>query len=132
MTIEKVTPVLMAENVQACVEFWTKLGLTPTVVLPDESDDSRAGEVAFATVSNDQIELMYQSVKSAKAQSSAVIDGVQRSILYLETNSLDSILAAIENAEIVKPEHVTPYGAREIYVRDPAGNVIGFAEQGAP
>jgi hypothetical protein len=32
------------------------------------------------------------------------------------------------NLEVVVPERETAYGAHEIFVRDPAGNVVGFAE----
>ena len=52
-------------------------------------------------------------------------------ILYSENKSLifadDSIAGKYD---VVIPEHTTPHGSREIYVRDSAGNLVGIVQQG--
>jgi hypothetical protein len=40
---------------------------------------------------------------------------------------LDAIEARVAGAPSVKPRHETFYGAVEFYVREPGGNVVGFA-----
>ncbi|WP_026381120.1 VOC family protein [Afifella pfennigii] len=120
----KTTPILLAEDVKACVAFWTALGLQAPVTVPE-------GEgIGFAIIAGDGVALMYQSFSSARAQRPEAVERVDRSIVFLEVASLDAVLAALPRTEIVVPDHVTDYGAREVYVRDPAGNLIGFSQFG--
>lgn len=120
----KLTPILLADDVAGCVEFWNALGLETTISVPGETG------LVFAILSNGEVELMYQSKGMAGAENPAVTEGVNRSIIFMEVGSLDDILPFASEQDIVAPEHTTSYGAREIYIRDPAGNVIGFSEQG--
>lgn len=120
----KTTPILLAEDIEAGVEFWTAFGLQAPVTVP-EGDG-----IGFAIIAGDGIELMYQSFSSARAQRPEAVERVDRSIVFLEVASLDAVLAALPQTEIVVPDHVTDYGAREVYVRDPAGNLIGFSQFG--
>ena len=48
--------------------------------------------------------------------------------LFIEIESLDRVLPALEVVEVVVPERLTSYGAREIWVRAPCGTLVGFAE----
>lgn len=127
---QKVTPILFTKDVAACVAFWKAFGLDAPVTVPLE-DGSSDGGLSFAIISGDAIELMYQSFESAAAQNPSVVEGVNRAMIFVEVATLEPVLAAATAYEIVVPVHTTDYGAREIYVRDPAGNVIGFAQQGA-
>lgn len=123
VNIVKATPVLLTDRVQACIDFWAGFGLEASVVVPGEDGP------AFAILTNGAIELMYQTFASARADNAAAVEGVNRAVMYLEVESLDTILPAAQRAGIVVPERTTDYGAREVYVRDPAGNLIGFAQQ---
>lgn len=123
MTISKLTPVLLADDVQACVEFWTDFGMEVGVTIP------AVDGLDFAMLKQGDIELMYQSRSMSQRQNPNVVEDVRRSILYFEVAALDDVLAKLGEYEVVVPENTTDYGAREIYVRDPAGHVIGFAEQ---
>lgn len=118
----KVTPILLAQDVRACVDFWAAFGLRASVTVPDGDG------IGFAIVARDGIEIMYQSVASARAQRPEAIERVDRSILFLEVESLDEVLGTLPATQTVVPDHVTEYGAREVYVRDPAGNLIGFSQ----
>jgi uncharacterized glyoxalase superfamily protein PhnB len=53
------------------------------------------------------------------------------SFLYIEVDSLDDVVAATKGARVVMPERKAFYGAREIGVKDPAGQVLTFAQFGA-
>lgn len=120
----KTTPILLADDVAACVVFWSALGLEATMSVP-EGDG-----IGFAMLSSENIELMYQSFTLARSQRPDAVEKVDRGIVFLEVASLDQVLPSLANAQIVVPEHTTDYGSREIYVRDPAGNLIGFSEPG--
>uniref|UniRef100_UPI003F6C3627 VOC family protein n=1 Tax=Congregibacter sp. TaxID=2744308 RepID=UPI003F6C3627 len=120
---KKLTPVILSDDVQACVDFWIDLGMSPSMSIPGESN------LDFAALSLGNVELMYQSQTLAEAQNPAVAQGAGRSILCIEVESLAAILESVSPEQIVVPLHTTDYGAQEIYLRDPAGNVIGFAQQ---
>ncbi len=40
---------------------------------------------------------------------------------------LEAAERALARAPVVKPRHQTFYGSTEFYVREPGGNVVGFA-----
>lgn len=44
--------------------------------------------------------------------------------LYCEVDTLEG---ARERGQVVIPDRTTFYGARETWVRDPAGTLVGFA-----
>jgi uncharacterized glyoxalase superfamily protein PhnB len=46
----------------------------------------------------------------------------------MDVASLDEAVAAVKGAEVVVPPRETFYGARETFVRDPSGNILGFAQ----
>lgn len=121
-TFTKITPVLLADDVDACVRFWKRLGVEPTMSFP-------FGEhTGFAALASGDVEIMYQSFAMSSAQDPKAIERVQRAIIYLEVSSLAEIEARLGDAEVVVPVRDTGHGTRELYVRDPAGNLIGFAE----
>lgn len=125
MSLKKVTPVLLTDDVDACIAFWEAFGLEAVMTLPG------ADGADFAILANADVELMYQTFASANADMPAAVEGVSRAVIYLEVDSLDAVLQQTSRLTVVKPLHTTDYGAREIYVRDPAGHLIGFAEQAA-
>ena len=125
MKINKVTPILLTHDVEAAIAFWAGFGMEAPMTAPGEDG------IMFAIITNGDVELMYQTFKSAIADNAQAVEGVNRSVVYLEVASLDEILPVANKHDVVKPEHTTFYGAREIYIRDPAGNLVGFAEMQA-
>ncbi len=119
---KKITPVLLADDVGPCVAFWNELGLATSLSVPFE------GGIGFAAVSAGDVELMYQSFALARAQDPSAINGVQRAVVSLDVRNLNDVIKHLGDAEIVVPARETGHGTREIYVRDPAGNLIGFSE----
>jgi hypothetical protein len=49
-------------------------------------------------------------------------------LLFFTVPDLDDVERATSGAPVVKPRHKTPYGSTEIYVREPGGNMVGFAQ----
>jgi hypothetical protein len=75
------------------------------------------------------VELMLQSRSSLAKDVAPLAPGAHRSTVYVEVADLAPIRAALEGWPLVVPERTTFYGAREIIVRDPAGNVLAFASR---
>jgi uncharacterized glyoxalase superfamily protein PhnB len=125
LNIRKITPVLLVEEAEPCLRFWVeRLGFEKLAEVPHE------GKVGFAILQKDGLELMYQTFSSVAADhpDSAAAGRQGPAFLFLEVDTLDDIISAIEGAPVVMPVRTTFYGSREIVVTDPHGHVITFAE----
>lgn len=123
--MNKLTPVLYVDAIEPCLPFWTeRLGFAKTVEVPHQ------GRIGFVILARDGLELMYQTWDSAEADiAGAATRTTGRSAgLYLEVDDLDQIEAAIQGVEVVHPRRKAFYGATEIFVREPGGHVVGFAQ----
>jgi uncharacterized glyoxalase superfamily protein PhnB len=122
------TPVLIVEAVEPCIAFWTKrLGFAAENQVP--GDD---GTLVFASVKKGDVEVMYQtraSVIAERPESASELTG-HSTALFITTEDLDAVERAIAGAPVVSPRHTTFYGSTEIYVREPGGNTVGFAQFG--
>ena len=118
--IKSIAPILLVDSIEACLDFWTDLGFTMTVSVPEHPPRR------FAIFVRDAHEVMLQTRTSA-TDDLGDIGGFGPSILYITVPDLAGVLPVIDPARIVVPRRTTFYGADEVYVRDPAGNVVGFA-----
>ena len=87
------------------------------------------GQLIFASVKKDGLEVMYQtraSVIADNPEAARELDG-HSVALFITVNDIDAVERAIAGAPVVKPRHQTFYGSTEIYVREPGGNTVGFA-----
>lgn len=126
--IKKITPILFAEEIESCIEFWTqRMGFTKIVEVPEGE------KLGFAMLEKDGLELMYQSYASVEKDNPATAAVVKQgpTFLYIDVDDLSQALAAVGNAEVVMPVRTTFYGAREFGIKDPVGHHIIFAQQGA-
>lgn len=126
-TIKKLTPILFVDRIEPSIPFWVdRLGYSRTAEVPH-------GDVlGFLILEKDGTEIMYQTRDSVAADAPAVAEGLamRGTILFIEVEDLAEVERAMEGVEIVVPRRKTPYGAEEIFVREPAGNVVGFAQFG--
>ena len=124
--LKQLTPVLIVDAVEPCIKFWTdRLGFAVTNQVPDPE-----GKLIFASVEKEGIEIMYQtraSVISEQPGSAGELMG-HSVALFITVADLDPVAKALEGAPVVKPRHETFYGSTEIYVREPGGNTVGFAQ----
>lgn len=117
MNVRKLTTVVVVDAIEPALPFYTGLGFVVVAEVPHE------GAIGFAILVNDGLELMLQS----RASVAADLGGEPPAMaLYLDVDTLDG---AAERGEVVVPERTTPYGAREVWVRDPAGTLVGFSVQ---
>ena len=126
--IKQLTPVMVVDRVEPCLAFWTeRLGFSKVHEVP-----SPDGSLMFASAERDGIEVMYQTRASVIADhpgSAADLAG-HSVVLFLTVDSIDEIEKAMAGTPVVKPRHQTAYGSTELYVREPGGNMVGFAQMG--
>ena len=120
----KMTPVLVVEEVEACLPFWVdRLGFAKVAEVPE------GDRIGFAMLLNEGTELMLQSVASVRKDFApfAPTTGPSGVTLFVEMPDFEDILRRIEGYPVAMPERTTFYGMREIGVRDPAGHIVILA-----
>ncbi len=124
--LKQLTPVLIVDAVEPCIKFWTdRLGFEVTNQVPDPN-----GKLIFASVQKGPIEIMYQTRASViSEQPGTAGDLMGHSVaLFITVEDLDKVEKSLAGAPIVKARHQTFYGSTELYVREPGGNTVGFAQ----
>jgi uncharacterized glyoxalase superfamily protein PhnB len=127
MTAKKITPILFAEEIEPCLQFWIeRLGFEKTIDVPD------GNKLSFAILQKGAVELMYQTYASAEKDITTISSEVRKgpSFLYVEVDNLNEVVSALKGVDVAMPIRTTFYGAKEIGVKDPAGHVVIFAELG--
>jgi uncharacterized glyoxalase superfamily protein PhnB len=125
-TLKQLTPVLIVDAVEPCIKFWTdRLGFEVTNQVPAPD-----GKLIFASVQKGPIEIMYQTRASViSEQPGAAGDLTGHSVaLFITVDDLDTVEKSLKGAPVVKARHQTFYGSTEMYVREPGGNTVGFAQ----
>jgi uncharacterized glyoxalase superfamily protein PhnB len=124
--LKKLTPNLMVEDVQQTINFYRDvLGFN---LLTSVDDD---GEVGFAIVQRDNVELMFQSRKSLSENVPALTGSVvgASQTFYIEVANIDQLYAQLNGrVNIVVDLHTTFYGTKEFYFRDINGYILSFSE----
>lgn len=125
MAVKKITAVLMVDKIEPSIPFFCeRLGFEMTVSIPE-------GEtLGFAILVRDEVELMFQTHSSVEAENRSVAKMLGKSVqmIYLEVEGLADIEKALEGVELAIPKKTTFYGATEIGVREPGGNLLVFSE----
>ena len=123
--MKKLTPILIVEEIEPVLPFWVeRLGFEKTVEVPE------GDKLGFVILNKGPVEVMYQTHASIRNDAPALLDMMAKggSVLFFEVESIDEIENALAGIEPLVPRRQTFYGATEICVQDPAGNIIGFAE----
>lgn len=131
--LHKATPVLVVDRIEPVLPFWKKLGVVPTVEVPDET--SADGRLAFVILAAAGIELMYQTTASIQAdlvQAASVKEAfratAQQTTLFVEVSQLAQIEEQLQGEQLVMPRRTTFYGTLETGYADPCGHIVVFAE----
>ena len=128
MALKHLTPVLIVERVEPCTAFWTeRFGFARANEVPGPD-----GALVFASVEKDGVEIMYQTIASVVADTPATatdLDG-HSIVLFITVEDFDGVERALAGAPVVKARHQTFYGSTEMYVREPGGHTVGFAQMG--
>ncbi len=123
--LKQLTPVMVVDRVEPCLAFWSdRLGFAVENQVPGPD-----GAIIFASAKRGAIEVMYQTRASVVAETPALaaeLDG-HSVTLFITVDDFDAVERALDGVPVVKPRHETFYGSTEIYVREPGGNMVGFA-----
>jgi uncharacterized glyoxalase superfamily protein PhnB len=120
--MNKLTPNLIVDRIEDSLPFWVeRLKFEKLVEVPHQD------RLGFVILKRGATELMLQSRASLREDVPEIAEGPRQAVLYCEVADLAPIRKALEGWPRVAPERTTFYGAREIIVRDPAGNVVFFS-----
>lgn len=120
----KITPILFVDAIEPSLEFWVgRLKFEKIAEVPE------GNQLGFVILKKGDSEIMLQTRESIKKDAQAASQAIlaMTSCLYIEVDSFTEALDRIKGAEVLVPQRDTFYGMREIYVRDPGGQVVGFA-----
>ena len=124
MKMQRITQVLMVDAIEPVLEFWVdRLGYTKGAEVPHD------GRLGFVVLERDGAQVMYQTKDSVAADIPPLGGSPQRgTFLFIEVDDLDAVVRALKGVTPVIPRRTTFYGADELIVREPAGNVVTFAQ----
>lgn len=121
--VKKSTPVLLADRIEPCIAFWGRLGFEAVTKAPE------GDHLAFAILTNGDAEVMYQT-RTSVAGDIPTLGATGAVALFVEVDDLAAVKAATASDPPFMGERTTPYGTREIGVRDPAGHYVVLAQFG--
>ena len=125
IAMKKLTPVLYVEEIEPVLAFWERLGFER------QNEVNEGDRLGFVSLHNGPVEVMYQTRASVLNDVASLADSpMGGSMLFIEVHDLDAVAAALGDTEYVVPRRKTFYGAEEIIVREPGGNIVGFAQFG--
>jgi uncharacterized glyoxalase superfamily protein PhnB len=120
----KLSPVLFVDRIEPCLAFWESLGFARIA-------EVKEGEgLGFVLLQHGPVEVMYQSRASLAKDVPALRHEPSHAALYLDVTDLDEVEKSVKSATVVFPRRTTFYGARELGVREPGGNLVTFSQQG--
>lgn len=123
MKVTRIVPLHVVDRIEPVLPFWCEaMGFSVVVEVPH--DDAKG----FVLLARDGEEIMLQTAASVRADLGD-LEPFPTSLLYVNVASLDEVLAALPpgTKPVVGPRK-TFYGADEVFVRDPAGTLVGFAQ----
>jgi uncharacterized glyoxalase superfamily protein PhnB len=121
--LETLSPVLFVEEIEPCLPFWMEqLGFAKVAEVPEGK------KLGFAMLVKDGVTVMYQSRASVAKDVPAMAGDPSHAHLFIRVKGIEEIIRRLEGAPVVVPVRTTFYGAKEIGVREPGGNVVIFAE----
>lgn len=129
MEINRVTTVIITDNVDECATFWTeRLGFEQTMAVPAQQPGETGNQ--FAAVGDGNHELMFQSFKSSEVDlpGAFALADPPSFMLFLEVADLDAAIERMHGLEPAVSRRTTFYGSNEIGYRDPCGTLVVLAE----
>jgi uncharacterized glyoxalase superfamily protein PhnB len=124
--ISKSTPILHVKSVEPSLKFWTeRFGFKTTIQVPE------GDHIGFAAIENGDIELMFQTYQGMKGDVNnplAKVADQGPSFIFMEVADISRTIGTLRDADIVQGLHDTPYGAKEVVVREPGGHFVIFSQ----
>jgi uncharacterized glyoxalase superfamily protein PhnB len=126
MKMQRLAPVLMVDAIEPVLSFWVdKLGFKKEAEVPHEN------HLGFVILEKDGVQVMYQTKDSVAADIPPLAKSPQKgTFLFIEVSDINAVEKALKGITPIVPRRKTFYGADELIVREPAGNVVTFAQMG--
>jgi catechol 2,3-dioxygenase-like lactoylglutathione lyase family enzyme len=124
--LESLSPNLIADSVNASVDFYTKhLGFSLAASVPE------TGNYDWAMVQRDGVTLMFQSLKSLQEDMPSLKIEKKGSVgtFFIKMKGIDDLFASVKGKlDIALEMRTTFYGMKEFGIKDPDGYYMVFAE----
>ena len=123
--MKKLATILLVEEIEPGLQFWTDaLGFEVTHKIDYED------KLGFVMLNQGEIEIHLQTraITKKDAPHLAAFQFPAACVLYFDVDNLDALIKKLVGLEVVLPKRKTFYGTTEIYVREPCGHIIGFAQ----
>jgi uncharacterized glyoxalase superfamily protein PhnB len=120
--MQSLTPILLVDAIEPCLDFWKRLGFAVTVEVPE------GDALGFVILKNGPVEVMYQTRSSVAKDVPSMAGLPSSSVLYIHVTGIDEVIAAVAGSPVMVEKRTTFYGATEYSVREPGGNVVSFSE----
>ncbi len=120
--MQSLTPILLVDAIEPCLDFWMRLGFEVMVQVPE------GDAIGFVILKNGPVEVMYQTRASVAKDIPSMTEFPSSSILYIHVTNLDEIISAVAGAPVLISKRTTFYGATEYAVREPGGSAVSFSE----
>jgi hypothetical protein len=124
--MKRLTPVVYVEEIEPVLPFWIdRLGFEITAEVPE------GDRLGFVILEKGPVQVMYQTRESVANDIPQLADTpMGGTLLFVQVDDIKAIESALQGIPMVVPRRTTFYGADEIIVREPGGNVVTFAEFG--
>src|ERR1700722_10412817 len=93
---KSLTPILVVDQIEICIPFWTRLGFEETVSVPE------GGWLGFVMLRNGPVEVMYQSRTSLAKDIAILSEFPCSAVMYLRVTDLDEVIQKLGDAEVVQ------------------------------
>src|SRR6516225_5677887 len=101
--LEKLTPILVVSDIDACLPIWRALGYEVTVRVPEK------GKPGFVILAGGAGEVMLQTSASLGEDLPTIAKRQPSHLLYADVPSLAKATKALANAKTLVPERKTFY-----------------------
>lgn len=124
--LKRLTPVLYVHEIEPCLDLWVnRLGFKKAMEVPE------GAKLGFVGLTKGKYEVMYQTLASVATDVPAFASrAAGETNLFIEVEDIDAIEQAVKGMPLAVPRRKTFYGSTEVGVKDPAGNVVLFAQMG--
>jgi len=122
--MESISPNFFVKNMDETIEFYSLLGFTLTMKVPD------TGDLVWAMMTNGNVNMMFQSFGSLGNELPEINRNNGGSLLFwIKVKDIHALYKSIEGKiNILKELEKTFYGATEFSILDNNGYVLTFAQ----
>jgi len=124
--INKSTPILHVDKVEPSLNFWTeRFGFAATIQVPEDD------HIGFVAIEKGPIELMFQTYQGMRAAGDKLLASAAAqgpSFIFMEVPDISAVIEALKGVDLVQELHETPYGAKEVVVKEPGGHFVIFSQ----